>query len=323
MGKLVNQQFVLYASEDGEVKLNVILRDETVWLSQKMMSELFSVDRTVITKHLQNVFEVKELDEDSVSAKIAHTASDGKEYLTQFYNLDALISVGYRVNSVKATSFRKWATRTLRQYITDGYVIDRDRVGRNYQSFLRAVDEIKLLSSGRASESAELVDLVQAFANTWLSLDAYDRDALPQSGLSKQEVEVTAEELSVALDELKVALIESGEATELFAQPKHTDGLRGIIGNVFQTFGGDDVYPSVEEKAAHLLYFVVKNHVFNDGNKRSGAFCFVWYLQKAGVLRTDQMTPQALTSLTILIAESDPKHKDKVVGLVLMLLGAI
>jgi len=310
----------VYQAKSGAIELSVDSSAETIWATQAQIVEVFGVDQSGVARHIKNLFGDGEVDEKSNMQKM-HIANSDKPVVV--YSLDIILAVGYRISSSKAVAFRKWATQVLRQYITEGYAIDRDRVTQNYQAFLKAVDEVKQLSAGgQVNDHAEMIDLVQAFASTWLSLDAYDRGALPQTGLSKQQVEFTAEELHSALDKLKADLIERGEATDLFAQPKHPGGLQGIVGNVFQTFGGEDLYPTVEEKAAHLLYFVVKNHVFNDGNKRSGAFCFVWFLQKAGILHPDQLTPQALTSLTVLVAESDPKHKDRVTGLVLLLLGS-
>ena len=165
------------------------------------------------------------------------------------------------------------------------------------------------------------MELVQAFADTWFSLDAYDRDALVSEGATQQEVIITAEELKNVLLEFRDALIQKGEASDLFGRERQQGSVESIVGNVFQSFGGKNVYESVEEKAAHLLYFVVKNHPFSDGNKRSGAFSFVWFLKKAKILNTNRITPEALTALTLLVAESDPKDKEQIVGLVVMLIG--
>jgi prophage maintenance system killer protein len=179
----------------------------------------------------------------------------------------------------------------------------------------------KLLPAGSGFKTDETLDLVKLFASTWFSLDAYDRSSLPVGGWNKKKVELTAIELSAALAELKADLVSKGEATELFAQEKREGSLSGIIGNVMQSAFGEDAYPTLEEKAAHLLYFVIKNHSFNDGNKRSGAFAFVWFLRKAGILNPSRLSPEALTVLALLIAESDPKEKERMVGVVLMLLG--
>jgi hypothetical protein len=177
-----------------------------------------------------------------------------------------------------------------------------------------------LLPAGTPIGSADVLELVSAFADTWLSLDAYDKDELVTKGATRKSVALTAELLSEALAAFKASLMGKGEATDLFGKERGAGGVAGIVGNVMQSFGGKAMYPTVEEKAAHLLYFIVKNHPFADGNKRSGAYAFVWFLHRAGALDRERMTPSALTALTLLIAESEPKNKDRVVRLVLQLL---
>jgi prophage maintenance system killer protein len=164
------------------------------------------------------------------------------------------------------------------------------------------------------------LELIKLFANTWFSLDAYDKSTLPTSGVTKKQVKITADDLRKAFLELKRELIMTGQVTELFGAERESGGVAGIVGNIFQSFGGKDLYQSAEEKAAHLLYFVIKNHPFTDGNKRSGAFAFVWFLKITHLLNPASITPEALTALTLLVAESDPKHKDRMIGLVLLLL---
>jgi len=204
--------------------------------------------------------------------------------------------------------------------LLQGYTINKKRIGKNYEKFMQAVADVKaLLPAGNKVKTEDVLELISAFAGTWFSLDAYDTDRLPQRGASKKQVECTAEELEKALKELKKDLIKKKEATDIFGQERSKDGMKGIVGNIFQSAFGKDVYSSAEEKAAHLLYFMVKNHPFVDGNKRSGAFAFVWFLRKAGLLRAS-LTPEALTALTLLLAESSPKDKDKMIGLTLLLL---
>jgi prophage maintenance system killer protein len=178
----------------------------------------------------------------------------------------------------------------------------------------------KLLPNGAQVKAEDALELVKMFADTWLSLDAYDKASLPKSGASKKQTRVTAQELAEAIEQLKNDLLKKKEATELFARERNEDAISGIVGNVFQSVFGRDVYETLEEKSAHLLYFFVKDHPFTDGNKRSGAFAFVWFLNKAGLLRKDRITPEALTVLTLLVAESNPKDKDRVIGLILQLL---
>lgn len=316
-----DSKLAIYQAADGAIELPVDAKLETIWASQKQIAEVFGVNIRTVNEHLSNIFDTEELDRGSVIRNFRITASDGKTYDTKHYNLDAIISVGYRVNSKNATHFRKWATRTLRDYISDGFVIDKKRVEHNLSQFTRALNDLKLLSENvKQVGSSEATDLALAFAATWLSLDAYDKSELPSSGTVKKAVDIGAGELESELHKLRKALIAKGEATDIFATERTKGGLHALFGNVFQSFAGEDVYPTVEEKAAHLLYFVVKNHVFVDGNKRSGAYAFVWFLQKTGLLNIHEISPQALTAITLLVAESKPEDKDKMVGLVLLML---
>ena len=294
---------------------------DTIWATQAQIATVFNTERSVITKHIGNILKDKELEKKSVCAKFAHTAENGKIYQVQFYNLDVILSVGYRVNSGRAIAFRRWATEVLRQHIVDGYTINRKRIGVNYDQFLKAVDEIRhLLPDGGLVAAGDAIELVRMFAGTWLSLDAYDRSDFPKSGATHRQVSFTADELVSALDDLRRELIAKQGASDLFGAERTPDSISGIVGNVFQSFGGKDMYPTIEEKAAHLLYFVVKNHPFTDGNKRSGAFAFVWFLKSAKLLDPARLSPEALTALTLLVAESKPSEKDRIVGLVLLLL---
>ena len=314
-------KLAVYQAKSGAIELKADASKETIWATQAQIADIFNTERSVVTKHIRNLFKDKELNERTVCAKFAHTAGDGKTYQVQMYNLDVVLSVGYRTNSNKAIEFRKWATKTLRQHITHGYTINRSSIVVHYAEFMKAVGDIKaLLPVNNVLDSASVLELVQAFADTWLSLDAYDKDSLEVRGVTKKQSTITASELKSALQELKQNLIEKGEATELFGAERMTEAVAGIVGNVMQSFGGKAMYPSVEEKAAHLLYFVIKNHPFTDGNKRSGAFAFVWFLRRAKRLDPTRMSPEALTALTLLIAESNPKDKQKMIGLVCRLL---
>ncbi|MBI2075450.1 MAG: virulence protein RhuM/Fic/DOC family protein, partial [Candidatus Harrisonbacteria bacterium] len=245
----------------------------------------------------------------------------GKIYQVQFYSLDVILAVGYRANSARAIEFRQWATKTLRGYIVDGYVINKSRIAKNYAQFLEAIENIKyLLPAGTNIDHRSVLELISAFADTWVSLAAYDEDKLAATGATKRAVVVTANQLVEALGAFKQELIKKSEASDLFGVERHKESVAGIVGNVMQSFGGAPIYPTVEERAAHLLYFMVKNHPFADGNKRSGAYAFIWFLKKAGVLDRAKITPPALTALTLFVAESDPKNKDRMIRLVLQLL---
>jgi prophage maintenance system killer protein len=319
--KKLDNQIVLYQTKSGALELRADAGNETVWATQAQIAKLFNLERSVATKHIRNILKDKELDADSVCANFAHTAEDGKTYQVRFYNLDAILAVGYRANSRRAIEFRQWATKTLRQYIVDGYAINRQRIAKNYEQFLEAVETVKqLLPAGAPIDTQGVLELVNAFAETWLSLSAYDKSELVTKGATKKRVAFTAEKLRKNIADFKTVLMERGEASEHFAMERQEGSIEGIVGNVMQSFGGKEVYGTAEEKAAHLLYFTVKNHPFVDGNKRSGAYVFVWFLRQAGILDPARLTPPALTALTLLVAESDPKDKEKMVHLVLTLL---
>ncbi|MBI2415634.1 MAG: virulence protein RhuM/Fic/DOC family protein [Candidatus Kerfeldbacteria bacterium] len=319
--KFPNNQVVIYQTKTGAIKLKGDVQKDTIWANQTQIADIFNIERSVVTKHIRNILKDKELDERSVCANFAHTGNDGKIYQVQFYNLDIILALGYRTNSKRAIEFRKWATKVLREHITKGFTINKTSIKHNYTEFQKAIENIKQLLPVESNIShGDVLELISTFADTWLSLDAYDRDALADVGASKKSVKLNANEFITALALLKQELIRKGETTDIFALEKNTGSIEGIIGNVMQSFGGKAVYPTIEEKAAHLLYFMIKNHPFVDGNKRSGAYAFIWFLKKARLLNTSKITPAALTVLTLLIAESDPKNKQRMVRLVLQLL---
>lgn len=317
----VRSGVVIYQAKDGAIELKGDVSKETIWATLDQIAIVFGRDKSVISRHLHNIFDGGELNKNSVVAKNATTAKDGKNYQVEYYNLDAIISVGYRVNSKTATEFRKWATKTLREHIVKGYTINRKQIGKNYDAFMKSVEDIRsLLPEHIVFDSKAVIDLIKEFAGTWVSLDAYDKDALVTVGTTKKTAQLTGFELSEAISQLKQELQKKGETTELFAQEKNKGTVEGIIGNVMQSFSGTPVYKSIEEKAAHLLYFMVKNHPFTDGNKRSGAFAFIWFLRKCKLKNVKNINQGALTALTLLVAESDPKKKEQMVALITQIL---
>ncbi|MDO8572061.1 MAG: virulence protein RhuM/Fic/DOC family protein [bacterium] len=322
--KTLKRSVVIYQAKSGAIELRGDFAKETIWATQAQIAEVFGIERSVITKHIRNIYREKELGEKGTSAKIALVQTEGSRTVIRpvdHYNLDLILSVGYRVNSKTATLFRQWATKTLRTHIVDGFTINRSRVVKNYGVFLDAVEKIKfLLPDSGTVDAKSALELIKMFADTWVSIDAYDKDTFPKRGASKKQVRVTADDLIRSLHEFRIELQREGQAGDLFGTERQTGSVTGIVGNIFQSFGGQDMYPTLEEKAAHLLYFMIKNHPFSDGNKRHGAFSFIWFLRKTGLLRTEKMTPTALTALALFIAESDPLHKDRMIGLVLMLL---
>ncbi len=277
MKKSTQTELVIFKSAKGQVKLRGDFHHETLWATQAEISEIFGVERSVVTKHINNVFKDGELEENSVCAKFAHTANDGKTYQVQSYNLDIILSVGYRTNSAKAIEFRKWATSVLRKHVIDGFTINKSRIATNYTDFMKAVETVKTLAPTQGNvDTQSVLELVQLFADTWFSLDAYDKEVFTPDKVNKKKVKLTAKEFLGHVTILKDELMKKGEATENFAQERNRDSIEGIVGNVMQSFGGSDLYPSLEEKAAHLMYFIIKNHPFVDGNKRTGAYSLVF-----------------------------------------------
>ena len=319
MSKLKNKknELIIYQSKTGKIEFRGDFRKDTIWGTQQQIADAFEINRTVVTKHINKVIKDKEITEKSNVQKMHFPHSDKP---VKLYSLDIILAVGYRTNSAKAVLFRKWATKILKQHLLEGYTINKKQLIKNYQKFQKTLKEIQtLLPNNKSVLAKEALELISVFANTWFSLEAYDKDQFPKKGWTKKQVSFTAVELNKALSDLKQKLLIKKQATDLFGQEKSKDVVAGIIGNIFQSFGGQDLYSTVEEKSAHLLYFMVKNHPFTDGNKRSGAFAFIWFLRKASRLPSS-LTPEALTALTLLVAESHSKDKDKMIGLILLLL---
>ncbi len=320
-----NDKPIIYQTPDGAVELRADFRNETVWATQAQMATVFGVNTQAITKHIKNIYKEKELVQKATCSKLEQVRIEGNRKVTrtlETYNLDVLIAVGYRTNSVTGTKFRQWATKTLKAHITQGYTINKKVIGNNWEEFSKAIESAKKLlpKQYQALSSTQALDLASLFARTWLSLDSYDKQALKLIKPTKKNVKLTADELSLALLDLKQMLLMKSEATELFATDRQRGSLEGIVGNVMQIFGDIHAYESVEAKAAHLMYFIIKNHPFVDGNKRSGAFAFLWFLEKCKRLDVDRMTPEALTALTLLVAESKPSDKENIVNLIMKLI---
>lgn len=315
----MESELIIFQSENGALELRTNGEKDTVWANLDQIATLFERDKSVISRHINNIFKDEELDRNSTVAKIATVQKEGKrnvERQIEYFNLDLILSVGYRVNSKIATKFRQWATKLLNQHITKGYTINEELLKRNKAQFIKTLEDLKILTKENSQlKATDVLTLIQSFSKTFLALDRYDKNTFPENG-TKQEVKASAKDLSKDLQKLKQELINKGEATVLFAQEKKKGNLEGIFESVFQTVFGEDAYPTIEEKAAHLLYFVVKNHPFNDGNKRSGAFCFIWFLQKTSYPFQNKVSPETLTVLTILIAESNPSDKEKMIGIV-------
>jgi len=321
-------EIILYRTKDGRTTLDVRLEKETVWLSQKDMAVLFAVERSVITKHVRNIFKTNELSKTSVCAKFAHTAADGKTYQTTFYNLDMVISVGYRINSRQGTEFRIWATSVLRDHILKGYTLNEKRLRAKIERFSElqaALDVMGRILSEKAISSTEaegLIRVITDYSQALRLLDQYDHQQLRLHGTTEVgRYVITYDAATQAIARMAESI--GPQANGLVGREKDK-GLASAIGAIYQTFDGRDLYPSIEEKAAHLLYFVVKNHAFVDGNKRIGAFLFLWFLDGNGLLyRKDgskRLADNALVALTLLIAESKPSEKDTICKVVVNLI---
>jgi len=318
---IMNKEVILYTSKNGDIKMTPLLQNDTFWLSQEDIATLFGKWRSTITEHLGNIFKEEELNKQEVILKVGNSDNSlGKG--KSLYNLDAIIAVGYRVNSKEATGFRIWATNILREHITQGFTINKSRIQGNYDKFLSAVEEVRKLLPEESEniKTDDILDLVKHFANTWFNLESYDEDTLPMEGFTKSDLKLNADELYRDIESFKSKLISLSQATGLFAQEKKSKSLEWIFWNIFQTYDWEDVYPSIEEKAAHFLYFIVKNHPFTDGNKRTWAFSFLWFMKKVGFNFEWSITPEALTAITLLVAESNPKDKERIVGLIILLL---
>lgn len=307
--------------EGAEARVEVRLERETVWLSLQQLAELFGRDKSVISRHLKNIFATGELEREAVVAKNATTASDGKTYLVDYYNLDAIISVGYRVSSAKATRFRQWATTVLREHLTRGFTLNRQRFERNAAELEAALQLVRKAAAGEAltaDQGRGLVDVIARYTQTFLWLQRYDEGLLTAPAGSPGGVLPTLDEARAAIARLKADLMARGEASELFGRERG-DAFAALLGNLDQTVFGEPAYPTVETKAAHLLYFVIKNHPFADGNKRSGAFLFVDFLARNGrLLRNGEpvINDVGLAALALLVAESDAKNKDVMIRLI-------
>ena len=315
----LGERIALYQAPDGTVSLEVKLEAETVWLNLNQMSGLFDRDKSVISRHLRNIFKTGELDRDSVVAFFATTAADGKTYQVDYYSLDVIISVGYRVNSKRGTQFRIWATNVLRDHVLRGYSANERRLKELNQAIrlIGSVAERKALSG---DEATALLSVVKDYSYALDLLDDYDHERVTAKDTTVRPIE------PVSYDEARRIIERLGaqfNAGGLFGAEKDKS-LRGSLANIMQTFDGKELYPSLEEKAAQLLYSLVKNHSFVDGNKRIAAALFLWFLEKnAALYATDgskRIADNALVAMTLLIAESRPEEKDVLTRVVVNLI---
>jgi len=316
----------IYKAKSWNTKIKVNFKNETVWLTQQDMQLLFWRDQSVISRHINNLFKENELDKKSNMQKM-HIANSDKP--VAFYTLDVIISVWYRVKSIEWTSFRIWANSILKDYLIKWYSINNNRLQDRWYKELEQT--IKIFKNTLKTwnlwqdEALWLIEIITNYTNTWLLLQNYDENNLLKSWKTeKLDYKLEANEAFQSLIELKENLVNKKEATDLFAKPFEKDWLKGIFWNIYQTFWWVDLYNSVEEKAANLLYFIVKDHPFSDGNKRSWAFLFILFLAKNHILFDKnwdkKINDRALVAITLLIAESNPKDKNIMVKLLINLI---
>lgn len=320
---------IIYEQDDRQVEVRLDAQRDTVWLSQRQMADLFETSSDNISLHLRNIFTDGELNEAATAEDSSVVRQEGKRQVTRklrHYNLDAIISVGYRISSRRAVQFRQWATRTLREHLTQGYTLNRQRLEANARELEAALQLVKKAAQSPdllADAGRGLVDIVTRYAQTFLLLQRFDEGLLTEPPEQRGGILPTLSEARQALARLKADLMARGEATDLFARERG-DAFDALLGNLDQSVFGEPAYPSVEAKAAHLLYFVIKNHPFSDGNKRSGAFLFVDFLNRNGRLMDATGNPVindiGLAALALLVAESDPAHKETMIHLVMNML---
>ncbi len=325
--ELNDNKIVIYQTADGQTVIDVKLESETLWLSQAQMAELFQTDRTSILRHIKNIYKTGELEEKPTCAFFAQVREEGQRTVTRqipYYNLDVILSVGYRVNSMRGTQFRIWANRILKEYLIKGYAINNDLVSQKYEELSQLVHILGRTINQQPelthTESHELINVVADYTYALDTLDRYDYQQLVVDGTTpKERFHATYENAMAAINMLKEKFGES----RWFGNEKD-DSFKSSIGQIYQTFGGEDLYPSVEEKAAILLYLVTKNHSFSDGNKRIAATLFLWFMQNNGILyHTDgskRISDGTLVALTLMIAESRTEEKDVMVKVVVNLI---
>ena len=300
--------------ENQNVKLEVNMKDETVWLTQSQMAKLFGKDRKTITRHIQNIYKDEELEENSVCSFFEHTANDGKKYNVQYYNLDMIISVGYRVNSKQGIAFRKWATKILKDYLLKGYAVNQKRL-ECLEKTIKLIDIAGRIDTElKGSEAKEIIRVINNYSNALNLLDDYDHKRISKPNGTINDNKITYEECMDIIGKLKF-----NSDSDLFALERDK-GLNAIIGNIYQSFDGKDLYPTIEEKAANFLYLITKNHTFIDGNKRIAATLFIYFLKFYNILYNENgqvIDNNTLVAITLLIAQSNPKEKEVLIDLVM------
>ncbi|MBX7051366.1 MAG: virulence protein RhuM/Fic/DOC family protein [Flavobacteriales bacterium] len=322
-------EIIIYQTPDQQTHVDVQFEGETFWLTQEQIAQLFDRDRTVITKHLRNIFKEEELDEKVVCANFAHTTKHGairgktQEKSIKHYNLDVILAVGYRVNSKRGTQFRQWATVRLNEYLIKGYSINQKRIDE-LGKMVQLIEQTTKAETLQLNETKGLLDILTQYTRSFVLLSQFDNQNLTsEKGNEKITFEITYAEAKAAITKLKLQLGAQNQASELFGQEKD-ESFKSSLQAIVQTFEGQYLYSSIEEQASHLLYFVIKNHSFVDGNKRIGAFLFIWFLEKNkhrfkpnGELKIND---NGLTIMALLVAQSRPEDKELIIKLIINLI---
>ncbi|MBQ7040866.1 virulence protein RhuM/Fic/DOC family protein [Candidatus Saccharibacteria bacterium] len=323
----MEKQLDIYRVLKGDIVFNFDKGKETLWATQDQISKLFTTERSVITKHLRNIFRDGELEESEVCAKIAHTGPDGKIYQTKTYNLDAIISVGYRVNSRKATDFRIWATKVLREYTINGVAINEHRLKeldskklKNVEDMMGIVRRLIARQELNAGEASGILEVITSYTSSFKALEEFDDGHINLKTLNKKTKKILTRELcETAINDLRKTL----KASDLFGKMRN-DSFYGNLESIYQSFDGEELYKTTPEKASHLLYFIIKDHPFYDGNKRIGSLLFIIFLTINDCHLTKngetKISDRALTAIALLIAESNPSEKQLIVALIQKLL---
>ena len=296
-----NNEIILFETEDRMISLPVMVKNETVWLNRNQLSELFERDIKTIGKHINNALKEELSGQKTVVAKFATTASDGKKYEVEHYNLDVIISIGYRVKSKRGIEFRRWANCVLKEYIIKGYAVNHNRMNQ-LNEIIRVMKKAE-----NSLDTKQVLTVVERYSQALELLDAYDHQNMERPKGNKATYILTYEECRKVIDNMKF-----GDSSSLFGNEKD-ESFKGSIGTIYQSFAGEDLYPTLEEKAANLLYFVTKNHSFFDGNKRIAATIFLYFLDKNDALFKNGeklIDDHTLVALTIMIAESNPEEKE-------------
>ncbi|MDP2586754.1 MAG: virulence protein RhuM/Fic/DOC family protein [Candidatus Komeilibacteria bacterium] len=328
MPKQKNREVIIYQAKSGAIEFQGDFKHDTIWANQAQIIDLFGIDQSVVSRHIGNIFKDREVDKKSNMQKM-HIAKSDKP--VAFYSLDVILAVGYRTNSSIAISFRQWATKVLKQHLLDGYTINERRLKQNRDVKLKEMEKAvgllqRVINAKQlnTTESQGLLKVITDYAQSWLLLQRYDEGKLALPKLTKKALaKLDYQDAQTAINQLALDLRGKQEAGSLFGQERG-GSFQGIIGGLYQTFGGKELYSSLEEKAAHLLYFVIKDHPFSDGNKRIGSFLFILFLVKNNYLYNKKgerkINDNALVALALLIAESDPKEKDTIIVLITNLL---